>query len=112
VLQTCRAVNTTAQATTLVRVFLEDLIVVDIVSKFSTIYGNRNAIILNINNRYTIIIKILPLHHLFTDQFYCYLFLPMPSYAEVSFFSGVKAVNEKCGRRTPRFKAIENKTRH
>jgi hypothetical protein len=48
VFQTCFAVNTTAQATTLVMVFLEELIVVDIVNKFTTICGARIAIILKI----------------------------------------------------------------
>jgi len=54
--QTCSAVKTTAQATRFIRAFLEDLIVVDIVTKFITIYDNRIVIILNINHRYTVII--------------------------------------------------------
>ena len=52
--QTCLAVKTTARATTLVRVFLEDLLVVDIINKFTTIYDNIIAIILNINHRYAL----------------------------------------------------------
>ena len=54
--QTCRAVKTTAQATTLIRVIIEDLIVVGIVNKFITIYYNRFVIVLNTKRRYTVTI--------------------------------------------------------
>jgi hypothetical protein len=74
-LQTCGTVNATAQAATLARVLFEDLIVVDIANKLTTIYGNRIEITFNIIHAYTIMIQILLLHHLFTDQFYYYLSL-------------------------------------